>query len=357
MKLATFTDHIFSPASRFRVRQYFPWLEQAGIIPFDYDRKYSTETAGSKDGLKRIRHSPLLMEKAARYETLNLCSRFYSSFMGNTHDAIWLSRQLVVGYPTFEFILKKPLIYDIDDAIFLNSALQNKLFKITTKKASAVIAGNDFLAENAASYCKNIHIVPTSVDTSRWFPLRMQQSIDVRNEGVFKIGWCGTSSNFEYFLSFEKEIKRFLINHPSAELLIMSDQFPHGLHELKPYIRFVPWSEQDEVAFIQSLDVGLMPLKDDLWCRGKCSYKLLLYAACGIPVVASPVGMNNTVLGSTELGFGPNNASEWYESLHTLFANRLLREKFSSNAVELISKQYSTDVCAKKIIKILKSCI
>jgi glycosyltransferase involved in cell wall biosynthesis len=357
MKLATFTDHIKTPSSRFRIRQYFPWLEEAGIIPFDYYRKNSIQSAGSPNGLKRIRNNVLLMGRAAGHEALNLKERVVSSIMANTHDAIWLSRHLVVGYPTFEFMLKKPIIYDIDDAVFLNNIVSSWQFKIITSKAFAVIAGNDFLAENAARFSRNVHVVPTSVDTSRWFPLKKQQQIDGSNEAVFNIGWCGTSSSIKYFLPFENSIKRFLVANPSAKLWIMSDRFPHEFQELKPYLQFINWSVSSEVDFIRSLDVGLMPINDDLWCRGKCAYKLLLYAACGIPVIASPIGMNKVVLGSAEFGFGPNNSDEWYDALITLYDSQQMREEFSLNAVKLIAEQYAVSVCAQKIIKILKSSI
>jgi glycosyltransferase involved in cell wall biosynthesis len=357
MKIATFTDHIYTPSSRFRIRQYFSVLESNGIAVHDYYRFFSTQTASTRNAEKRIKENPFLIMKALLHESRNIISRFHDSIECNKYDLIWLSRQLVIGYPTFELLIKKPLIYDIDDSIFLLSRFANLQFKICTQRAVAVIAGNDYLAEEASKYCKNTYIIPTSVDINRWKPLIKQELDSKFTSDVFKIGWSGTSTSYKYFIPLEKVIKKFLIDFPSAKLIFMADRFPHELKILNPYIQFVDWNEDIEVEFIQSLDVGLMPIAHDKWSEGKCAYKSLLYSACGIPVVITPTGVNKKLLGSADIGFGPVLPDDWYQVLQVLFLDRLLGKRLGGNGIELVKKDYSIDVCAPKIIEILKQSI
>lgn len=351
MKIATFTDHIFTPSSRFRIRQYIPILHNNGFDVHDYYRKYSTETVSSRDSGQRIRNNYRLITKAICYEALNLMSRLHDSLESNKYDIVWLSRQLIIGYPSFECLIKKPLVYDVDDAIFLTSNLANLQFKISAKRASAVIAGNVFLAEAASNYCKNITIIPTAVDTLRWKPLG-RNNINVDSDH-FTIGWSGTSSSYKYFIPIEKDIKQFLLEFPSAKLTFMADRFPEELKTLAPLIKFKKWSLDDEVFFIQSLDVGLMPIADDLWSKGKCAYKSLLYLACGIPVIMSPIGVNGQLLEQSNIGLGPINPNEWYEALCYLFNNRSYAMQLGVNGIDLVEKSYSLNACAPKIINTL----
>ncbi len=352
MKIATFTDHLFTPSSRFRVRQYIPILHDHGIDVHDYYRTYSTETAVPRDSGQRIRNDYRLITKALLYESANVISRFHDSLNSNKYDIVLLSRQLIIGYPSFEFLIKKPLVYDIDDAIFLTSYLSNLQFKISAKKAAAVIAGNEFLADAASRFCKNITIIPTAVDTLRWKSLG--QNNTTLNTDNFTIGWSGTSSSYKYFIPFENEIKQFLLKFPSAKLVFMADRFPEELKILGSHIKFVKWSVDKEVSFIQSLDVGLMPIADDFWSKGKCAYKSLLYLACGIPVIMSPIGVNGQLLAQANIGFGPIKPNEWYEALCVLFTNRSFGIQLGKNGIDLVEKYYSLNACAPKMISALR---
>jgi glycosyltransferase involved in cell wall biosynthesis len=356
MNIATFTDHLSTPSSRFRVRQYFPYLEDNGIYVHDFYRRLSTETVRTEGNRTRIRESTQLIAKAALHEVSNILLRLTQSIDSNRFDAVWLSRQLIIGYPSFEFLIKSPLIYDIDDAIFLNGSASYYQFKKVSEMASAVIAGNEYLAEMAGEFSRNVFIVPTAVDTNRWHPILEKTCIQLPNIDQFRLGWSGTSSSFQYLVPLQSELKNFLLDFPSAKLLIMSDRFPNELSDLVDYIEYVKWSVQSEVKFIQSLDVGLMPIKDDLWSKGKCAYKMLLYSSCGIPVIVSPTGANKKILAEAELGFGARLQGEWYESLRILINDRNICIKFGANGVKLVKDRYSLDVCAPKIVKILKNC-
>ena len=353
LRIATLTDFEETPSSRFRMRQYFPHLESRGIYLHDFYRRYSTETAGSINGNIRIRHNFSLIVKAIMHETANIGLRLIDIINANKYDAIWLSRQLIIGYPTFEHLIKKPLIYDIDDAIYLTGKASYLQFKIACKKSSIIIAGNDYLAEEASKYCGNVHVVPTAVDTNRWFPKKYVNN-NLNNQNEFKIGWSGTSASFNYLHPYQAEIKKFLDDFPFAKIYIMSDRFPFELNELKSRVNFIKWSTEIEVDFIRSLHVGLMPLKDDLWSRGKCAYKMLLYASCGIPVIVTPVGVNKTILEMEDIGFGPIQKGEWYASLLELYKDNTKHKRFSENAVKLVNEKFSVKKFAPIIEKILR---
>lgn len=354
MKIATFTDHLTTPSSRFRLRQYFSILESNGISVHDYYRKFSTQTAAPYNSDKRIRDSYLLICKALMHESVNVLNRFSDSISANQYDAVWLSRQLIIGYPSFEKLIRKPLIYDIDDAIYLTGDAAYLQFKISTERACEVIAGNDFLAEEALKFCKNVSVIPTAVDTQRWKPLDENITDTLARGAEFRIGWSGTSTSYKFFLPLEQEIKRFLIDYPSANLFFMADKFPNELKTLSPYIKFIQWCPENEVSFIQSLNVGLMPISDDMWSSGKCAYKMLLYASCGIPVVVTPTGVNKNILVQSDIGFGPHTPGEWYEALLLLFTDRSLGNRLGKNGVDLVRKDYSVQVCAPKIIEVLR---
>lgn len=354
MKIATFTDHISTPSSRFRIRQFFHLLEESGITVHDYYRRLSTQTAASSNGDIRIRNSLSLTVKAVMHESTNILSRFYTTIESNKYDAIWLSRQLIIGYPSFERLIRKPLIYDIDDAVYLTGPAAYHQFKISSQMACEVIAGNDYLAEECSKYCQNVSVVPTAVDTHRWKPSEKNIIKECASTTNFRIGWSGTSSSYKYFIPIEREILKFILDYPSVRLLFMADRFPSELKLLSPFITFYKWSTQDEVAFIQSLDVGLMPISDDKYSNGKCAYKMLLYAACGVPSVVTPTGVNKKILEQSHVGFGPNTPEEWYESLVSLYADRSLVKILGENAVDLVRREYSIDICAPKIINIIK---
>ena len=288
------------------------------------------------------------------HESYNITNRFYQSIDSNKYDAVWLSRQLIVGYPSFELLLRKPIVYDIDDAIFLNGKASYYQFRKVAERAAAVVTGNEYLAEVVTKYNKNVYIVPTAVDTDRWLPSIFGNKGNHADSDEFRVGWSGTSSSFRYFNPIQLELKQFFQNFPSARLHIMSDRFPQELDDLKPYIEFVNWTQDNEVGFVQSLDVGLMPISDDLWSKGKCAYKMLLYAACGIPVIATPTGVNEKLLKEAEMGLGPRKGGDWYESLSLLSRDRSMCGRLGLNGAGLVRDRYSVKVCAPIIGGIFK---
>jgi glycosyltransferase involved in cell wall biosynthesis len=229
----------------------------------------------------------------------------------------------------------------VDDAIWLNrnSSFARKLAAMS----DSVICGNSFLAEYFRQWNPNITILPTAVDTKRFVPLKPRSFGDAP-----VIGWSGNRSGFADLQVIEGPLRTVLAKYPKALLRVMADERPNldvPVHQME----FVPWSPEVEVQTIQSMDIGIMPLRDTLWSRGKCSYKMLLYMSCGVPVVVSPVGMNAELLEMASIGQAANSADDWVSTLEELIHNPTLASAMGEHGREVALKSFSIDVLAGKL--------
>ena len=208
-----------------------------------------------------------------------------------------------------------------------------------------MICGNPFLAEHIERYRRTIHIIPTAVDTDRyrWAPL----------PDASTIGWSGTSGGFKFLYGIEGSLKRLLDTHRNARLVILSDAEPRFATLNPDRYSFVRWDRKTEPDILRTFSVGIMPLEDDLWSRGKCSYKMLLYMACGIPVVVSPIGMNNEVLARGDAGFAAKDADQWYEAVDALLTNKVLAGAMGRKGREIVERYYSLAIIAPKLAAVL----
>ncbi|MHC4740199.1 MAG: glycosyltransferase family 4 protein [Planctomycetota bacterium] len=330
--LAALTTGFNRPSSRFRMRQYITRLAKHGVnvqehIPF------IEKTCYLPGPFKAIRHIPSL-------------------FRSRDADLVWLSRSFVKGYETFERLLGRPRILDVDDAVWLGKPLGRFAVPDIARSMDAVIAGNNYLAEYFGRYCKKVYVVPTAIDLDR-YKLCSQTVMESREE--FVIGWTGTASNYKYLKTIESVLGRFLREHTRAEFMVISDRC--WKYELLPpeKVRFIMWDREKEVSALHSMSVGIMPLTDDKWTRGKCSFKMLQYMAAGLPVIASPVGMNREVLQKGDIGFAADSPDEWYEALTALYEDRSLQVKLGLAGREVVEQFYNADMIARELADIFKS--
>src|SRR5262249_47540144 len=135
----------------------------------------------------------------------------------------------------------------------------------------------------------------------------------------FVIGWTGTSGNFQYFDLVEPALAHFFDKHDDARMMVVADRAPDFRLISGKHVTFIPWTPESEAQVLHQMTVGIMPLSDTPWARGKCSFKLLQYMASGLPVIASPVGMNADVLAKGEVGFSAISVDDWYNALHMLY--------------------------------------
>ncbi len=330
--LAALTAGFNRPSSRFRLRQYISRLAEHGVdvkelMPFS-DKTY---------------YFP------GPFKAFN---RISALFRSRDSDVVWISRGFVEGYETFERVLKRPRVLDVDDAVWLRGPFGLFTMPDIARAMDAVIAGNSYLAEYFGKYCKDVHVVPTAIDLDR-YTLRPEPA---NEEGEkFVIGWTGSSSNFKYLDSIEPALARFIGEHDGAEFILIADR--RWEHRLLPpeRVRFVPWSVEEEVRVLHSMSVGIMPLADDKWAQGKCAFKMLQYMGVGLPVIVSPVGMNRDVLEKGDIGLAASTEEEWYEALVSLYKDRLLGVKLGSEGRKVVEKFYNADIVARDLAEIFKS--
>ncbi|MFM6933606.1 MAG: glycosyltransferase, partial [Novosphingobium sp.] len=259
---------------------------------------------------------------------------------------VLLQREMLSSLATLEGFTGRPRLFDVDDSIHLlrGGGFARKI----AGECDRIIAGNDFLAEWYLRWNANVCVLPTCVDTDRYAP-----GAGSPDAGT-TIGWIGTSANFPYLESVEPALRHALDADGTLSLIVMADRAP-ALPTIDPARwRFERWSEAAEVAMIQSLAIGLMPLPDTDWTRGKCSFKMLQYMACGVPVVVSPVGMNVQVLAHGDVGLAARNIDEWTDAILALAKAPDLRHRMGMMGRSVVETRYSVHSAAPKLAEILR---
>lgn len=330
--LAALTAGVNTPSSRFRLRQYISRLAEQGVIVREL-MPWTDKTYYFPGPFKAITRIPALLRS-------------------RDADLVWLGREFAVGYETFERLLKRPRILDVDDAVWLHMPLGWLAMPDIARAMDAVIAGNAYLAEYFGRYCKKVYVVPTAVDLNR-YTLRPEPANEQGDK--FVIGWTGSSSNFKYLDTIEPALERFLRAYDDVEMIITADR-PWDFKALPAEkVRFIPWSAQEEIRVLHSMSVGIMPLADDKWARGKCAFKMLQYMAVGLPVIVSPVGMNQEVLEKGDVGLSADSNDEWFDALVSLYKDRSFGVKLGLAGRKVVQQYYNADIIARRLADIFKS--
>ena len=167
------------------------------------------------------------------------------------------------------------------------------------------------------------------------------------------ICWSGTSGNFAFLYKIEKQIKTVLDASKGWKLRIISNQEPNFEIIDKEKIDFIHWSPDNEISSIAESAIGIMPLSDNDWTKGKCSFKMLQYMACGLPVVVSNVGMNIEVLSQGSIGFGIKSLSEWYDGLLHLINDQKLRSELGYRGRKVVVERYGIKILSEKLVNVI----
>ena len=328
------TQGVNQPSTRFRWEQYTAYLHQSGLSVFELGSHFGAYPPTSK--IQR----PGWFAASVSENALRV-------LRANKFDLRFLQRNLTSTLCTWEPLLKRPFVFDVDDAIFLGprGASADKI----AKAASLTICGNNFLANHFDKLSDTV-ILPTAVDSDRFKPIGNRNT-------VFRkvIGWSGSSSGFKYLYAIESALEKVLIRHPESMLKIVADVKP--VFKSLPYERviFEKWSSSREVTVLQEFTVGIMPLDDDLWARGKCSFKMLTYMAVGLPVVVSPVGMNNEILACGSCGFAAKTVDDWVDSISCLFSTPDLAFEMGATGRAIVEDRYSKNAIAPKLAQLLNN--
>ena len=327
IKVTALTSGWRVPSSRFRVRQFIAPLASLGVEVFE-------------------RRLPFSKYALRRTGPLSALARLPAVASARSSDVTWLERELIAGRRSLEHFAGRRRLFDIDDALWLLG--RSKFSERIAAESFGIIAGNEFIGEYYRQYCPRIWVVPTSVDTGAWKPLMKRQP------GPWTIGWIGTSSNLPHLLALEAPLAAFLKRHDDAQLLVVCDRRPrfNGVPERSQ--RFVRWSANHEIELVQRMDVGLMPLPDTEWARGKCALKMLLYMAVGIPVITSPVGVGASLASRAEIGVTANSQDDWYDALKLLFDSRAASHSMGMAGRRLAEEKYSVFGNSQRLAEIFR---
>lgn len=335
-------------SSRYRSIQYFPFLEEAGIDCVHkplFDDSYLQE----------------LYEKN-RKPLFNVIQRYLARLRtianSGAYDIIFLEKELFPYLPaTFERLLGRmntPYIVDYDDAIFHNydqsdtlmvrSTLKNKIDTVM-RSADAVVAGNEYLANRARTAgASQVKVIPTVIDMDRY---RMAPPDD---EDPFTIGWIGSPDTIRYVEPITDALNTVCEERDAELVLVGSGREDFSVEPTQ----MIEWSEETEVNSICEFDVGIMPLQDGPWERGKCGLKLIQYMGCAKPVVASPVGMNESIVSEGETGYFASDYDQWVDRLKHLADKPDLARQLGKNGYKRVKQNYCLSVTVPELIKLIR---
>lgn len=351
MKLSAFAKYGSQAAStRQRMLQYIPMLAAAGIdvdcqflAGNDYVRSLVSGGGYSRIGIARA-----------------YADRFAKLLFGPVGDVIWVYAEmfpyLPAGFEKLVFRRGKPVVYDFDDAFFhqydenenplLRGLLAGKLEPLL-KGAAACCCGNAYLAEFASRFCANSIILPTVVNTETYRPIP-------RNGGEPPVvGWIGSPSTWRFVQPYIPLLASLAREHGITIRAVGAGAAARG--DLFPGLELVEWSEESEIREVQGMDVGIMPLPDEPWAWGKSGYKLIQYMACGLPVVASPVGVNREIVLSGQTGYLATSLQEWERDLVDLIRRPQVRASFGAAGRERAVSDYSLAVHAPRLVDLLEA--
>jgi glycosyltransferase involved in cell wall biosynthesis len=338
-----------APSQRFRVELYFQVLDSENIgytvAPFLDEATWNV----------LYQQSSIL--KKAWGVLRGYVKRFKLVFFGlNKYDYIFIHREASpLGPPIFEWIIsrvrKKKYIYDYDDAIWIpdsKSSLLNwvKAFwkiRYLCKWAFKVAGGNEFLCNYASQFNQQVVLLPTSVDI-----INHHNRIKEPHSGTLVIGWTGSHSTLKYLDQVIPVLER-ISGEFSVEIFVIANKPPAFR---LPNLQFIKWTEASEIEDLMHFDIGIMPLEADQWSEGKCGFKLIQYLALGIPAVASPVGVNTTIIEKGQNGFLARTEEEWYTALKTLISDAALRKKMGESGRQKIIDQYSIQANAASFLQL-----
>lgn len=340
-----------APSNRLRVEQYFPYLRQHGVKtrlrPFMSSSFY------------RQRYRPGGLPRKAFSLLWSTFNRLLDIRRASEFDVILVHREAFpFGGPFVEQALARagaPIVYDFDDAVYLHSSGEStplaRLLKRPEKTAriialsSEVIAGNDTLRSYASQYNDRISVIPTPVDTHHFRPKPKTSDLD-----RIIIGWIGSNTTSPYLRMVEPALREVARRYPQVELRIVGGSYqPAGLEQ----VSLRRWGLETELRELHGFDIGIMPMPDTEWTRGKCGFKALFYMSVGLPSVCSPVGVTTDIIQDGANGFLATSTEEWIDRLSRLTEDANLRREIGLAGRQSVEEKYSLKSQAPRLLEVL----
>lgn len=279
-----------------------------------------------------------LFKKAADFDGVFLHRKILNIF-----DAFWLHRY------------SRKIIYDYDDALMYsdrkpgcNDWSRQRRFRRSVELSNLVIAGNSYLAEHAQKFNPRVEVLPTGLDIKAY----SSEGI-AKNDGKIRLVWIGSKSTLKYLAEIKPALEEIGLRFDNAVLRIICDDF-FDLQNMR--VEKHQWYKDTEVVNLITSDIGLAPLPDDRFTSGKCGFKILQYEAAGLPVVASPVGVNAEYVSDGVTGFHAINASQWINKISELIENAELRKRMGQEGNVQVQR-FDLKVLAKQFVNMIKECL
>lgn len=336
-------------SSRVRFYQYFPYLKSAGM-------EIHGAPLLSDDYIRRLYDG----QRADMVSIIRAYIRRISRLLrSRTFDLLWIEKEILPWLPVWaEHLLlsKLPCIVDYDDAVFhryeyhsnwmIRNLLGKKIDRVM-RSSTLVIVGNDYLAGRARQAgAKWVETLPSVVDVERY-------SVKKAKPGL-NIGWIGSPATASFLNLLQLPLERAVRNSEVQLTLIGA-----GKTDLLPGLNktLLPWSEKTEISALQTFDVGIMPLPDGPFERGKCGYKLIQYMASGLPVIASPVGVNKEIVEQGKNGYLASTDYEWIEAIKQLSASIEKRQLMGLAGRKRAEENYNLHVTAPRLLKLFQNVV
>ncbi len=256
----------------------------------------------------------------------------------NFRDAFWLHRY------------GRKIIYDFDDAVMYSTRKsgsclsRRRRFRRSVELADLVIAGNPYLAEHAQKFNPRVEVLPTGLDTSAY-----KVETKSENDGKIRLVWIGSKSTLRYLAQIKPVLEEIGARFDNVILRIICDDF-FDMQNMR--VEKHQWRKRTEAFDLITGDIGLAPLPDDRFTRGKCGFKILQYAAAGLPVVASPVGVNAEYVDDGVTGFHAINTSQWVDRVSKLIKDQALRKQ-TGQAGKSRVREFDISVLGKRLVNLI----
>ena len=338
-----------APSQRFRFEQYFTFLKEVG---HDY------KVQGFLDQKTwSILYKPGQIFSKAFGIASGFTRRLLILLTAHRYDFIFIHREATpIGPPIIEWLLakvfKKKIIYDFDDAIWLpNISEENSIaaklkwhqkVKHIAQWSYKLSCGNEYLANWASQWNDRVFIIPTTIDL-----VNQHNELHHESSESITIGWTGTHSTAKYLSLIEPALQTLAQKHPTINFSFISNK-PIEIN--LPNLKFIKWNKSSEIEDLNTIDIGIMPLTPDKWSEGKCGFKILQYMALGIPTVASPVGVNKSIIDQGKNGYLAFTPDEWITYLSKLITDKALRNRIGTEGYETVTNRFSTEAIRTRFL-------
>lgn len=341
-----------SADTRYRILQYHAVAERDGIF---IDHR---SLMGPKYFRWQIQNVHLLL-RLVLYPLLLLVRLWQVLFLAPRYDAVWISREMApLGPPVLERLLLarcRKVILDIDDALhisdrkshsFIPSILRDRgKFSRMAARYTAVVCGNKYLADFYRVHSAAVQIIPTVVEIDRY------EGLERIPAEIVRIGWIGTPLNGHHLEALYTPLAA-LARERDFELVIVGLNKP--VQWDLPRVRYIDWQLADEFGYFAQFDIGIMPLTDSPFARGKCAFKIIQYLAAGLPVVASPVGANCEVVEHGRNGYLAATQDDWHSLLRQLVDEPEMRRRMGEYGRDVVQRFYSVEAVWPRYAALLR---